>query len=61
MTFFLCLLTCIIIIFLATFALIIIILSVFFIESVMTLIFAVCNHLRVEIYDVESELKLIQE
>ena len=61
MTFFLCLLTYIIIIFLTTFVLIVIILSVFFIELVITLIFAVCNRLRVKIYDVEFKLKLIRE
>ena len=61
MIFFLYLLTCIIIVFLATFALIVIILSVFFIKSVITSIFTVCNCSRVEIYDVEFELKLIQE
>ena len=61
MTFFLYLLTCIIIVFLTTFALIVIILSVFFIESVMTSIFTVYNRLRVKMYNVESKLKLIRE
>ena len=61
MTFFLCLLTYMIIVFLATFALIVIILSVFFIELVITLIFAVCNRLRVEMYNIKSKLKLIRE
>ena len=50
-----------IIVSLATFALIVIILSVFFIKLVMTLIFAVCNRSRVEMYDVEFKLKLIRE
>ena len=45
---------------LTTLTLIIIIFSVFFIELVITLIFAVCNRLRVEMYNVESKLNLIR-
>ena len=45
--------------FLTTLTLIVIIYSVFLIKLVITLIFVICNRLRVEMYNVEFKLKLI--
>ena len=50
-----------IIISLTTFTLIVIIFSVFLIKLVIILIFAICNCLRVIMYNVKFELKLIRE